>query len=138
MSHDGCGPRNSSAPTAPPLLDGAFLAEQFGDDPALLERLFAHYARELPALVATIRDAAERGDLERSAAAAHTLKGISATVGAAAVARDARRILEACRREDRATLKCLFGSLEADAAETLEFALEGMRVQRPARPEGGS
>ncbi|HJU87202.1 MAG TPA: response regulator [Gemmatimonadota bacterium] len=83
---------------APRTLDGEVLAklrEDLGGE-APVEQVVGLFLEKMPAILAELRDAVTRGDLEGVRRSAHTIKGTSATLGA-------RDLSEKCGRlEERA------------------------------------
>ncbi len=56
-------------------LDYAIVLERLGGDAELLQEVAQLFLEEYPALMSEIREAAQRGDAQRLARAAHSLKG---------------------------------------------------------------
>jgi len=82
-----------------------------GDEGA--EELRATFLAEVPRLLAELRDAVERGDVDRSRRAAHTLKSNAATFGAATLTNLARRF-EATSEEQSPERDALLERVEAE------------------------
>jgi hypothetical protein len=59
-----------------------------------------------------IADAAMRTDLAAIARSAHVLVSTAGNVGAIVVSRGARRLMEACRKHDRASVEAGVGELQ--------------------------
>jgi two-component system sensor histidine kinase/response regulator len=68
-----------------------------GDDPSFLTDLIATFLEESPALVATLRRAAEGGDLDALRRSAHSLKSNSAEFGATTLSDLSRQLEELAR-----------------------------------------
>src|SRR5262245_12625570 len=78
----------------------AELCEAVGDDPEFIDDLVDTYLSDAPGHLAAIDGAVEAGDAVALVIPAHTLKGNSTTIGAAALAELARTLGEAARRGD--------------------------------------
>ncbi|MFH5806180.1 response regulator, partial [Alienimonas sp. DA493] len=66
---------------APAVFDRAAALTRMGGDSGLLAEVAGLFAEDAPPLCRTFQQAAEKGDAESARVAAHTLKGICATVG---------------------------------------------------------
>ncbi|QDT15135.1 PAS domain S-box protein [Alienimonas californiensis] len=66
---------------APAIFDRAAALARMGGDSGLLAEVAGLFAEDAPPLCRTFQEAAETGDAEAARVAAHTLKGICATVG---------------------------------------------------------
>jgi signal transduction histidine kinase/AmiR/NasT family two-component response regulator/HPt (histidine-containing phosphotransfer) domain-containing protein len=85
------------------LLDGARLAElRDGLDPATAQRLFGECLDDFRARLPSLRAAVAAADIDAAAAQAHTLAGMAATYGLAALERRMRRIMAAAQQGDLA------------------------------------
>ncbi len=65
----------------PAVFNRSAALARMGGDSGLLAEIAGLFAEDAPPLCRTFRDAAEAGDAEAARVAAHTLKGICATVG---------------------------------------------------------
>jgi PAS domain S-box-containing protein len=88
------------------------------DDPSLLKQVFEVFLEELPQLLEAIRRAIIEEDARALRAAAHTLKGSSASCGAVRVAENASRLENASKEPDFATAEQALAPLE-EAVQTL-------------------
>ena len=78
-----------------PAIDAALLdslEQAIGDDRALLRELIETYLEDAPRQIDMMRSGLAARDVEQSHRAAHTLKSISATVGATALSAAAREL----------------------------------------------
>jgi CheY-like chemotaxis protein/HPt (histidine-containing phosphotransfer) domain-containing protein len=130
---DDCGP--VAAPPAPApetggrreaidrkVLDG--LREDLGTS-GVLHQVLTAFVDRAPVVLADLEDAAARGDREALAAAAHTFKGTSATLGA-------RALSEQCAELERLARA---GSLEDLPARVDALAAEVARASKAFRAE---
>jgi HPt (histidine-containing phosphotransfer) domain-containing protein len=110
----------------------ADLCQAVGDDPAFIDDLVDTYLADAPGHLAAIDGAVEAADAAALVVPAHTLKGNSTTIGAAALAELARTLEEGGRRGE------LDGATGVAASARAEFdrvvaALEAGRTARWAR-----
>jgi HPt (histidine-containing phosphotransfer) domain-containing protein len=85
--------------------------------------------------LAAIADAAKRMDLAAIARSAHVLVSTAGNVGATEVSLGARRLMEACRANDRAAAQTGIGELEAAhraASDALRAWLAARSAETPA------
>ena len=134
----GAAPEKA-APAAPPALqmeDDLFDPVLRGELRAMAEagradfvaRVEGLYAENAPLRLADVRAAAEAGDMDALARAAHALKSMSLSLGARAVAAAASAMETAARRGE-----CVPGAVEALSAR-LDRTLEAMGVSAAAAP----
>jgi signal transduction histidine kinase/HPt (histidine-containing phosphotransfer) domain-containing protein len=100
------------------------LREDLGDADALRE-IIEDFLQRVPSVLTRLRDAAARGDAAELVAAAHTLKGTSATLGAFALAERCARLEELTRT----------GSLQDAAARVAVIETVYRVVERALRSE---
>ena len=87
----------TEAPSAGPLHELELVAD---GDPAFLRELAESFLESAPRCLEDIEAAMATGDAERIARACHGLKGISRTIGAAAIADPCQKAEESARRGD--------------------------------------
>ena len=81
-----------------------------------------------------IADAAKRTDLAAIARSAHVLVSTAGNVGATAVSLSARRLTDACRANERASVEVLIRELQA-ASRAASDALRAWLAARTAQPQ---
>ena len=108
------GPQRSGAtPTAAALgFRFAELSETYGGEVGPVGALLGSFLAAAPAAVAGIGESLAAGDAVGAAAAAHGLKGISLTIGAAALAASCGALVEAGRRGDLAAARAAFTEVQ--------------------------
>jgi PAS domain S-box-containing protein len=104
------------------------LAETLGDD-AALDGLVDTFLAEAPKLLATLRDAADRGDADELRRAAHTLKSNAATFGGEALADDCRMLEGVAATGTFEGVSDLVSSIEY-GCERLEELLRSAKIRR--------
>src|SRR5688572_8417984 len=117
-------------------LDGVVLA-QLRDDlggHASLNTIIALFLEKTPALLAELRDAVTRGDLDGVRRSAHTIKGTSATLGVRALSEKCRRLEERARAGDLQEAAASLSEIEeayrgAEAALRVEIEREPVSVE---------
>jgi CheY-like chemotaxis protein len=87
-------------PAAPPVFDGADLMERLGGNRELALRVLGVFLADMPAQIAALAQAVERGDRDQGRRAAHAIKGASANAGAEQMRALALRVEELCRTGD--------------------------------------
>lgn len=101
----------------PPDLDPEAIANlrALGDegDDSFLKEIIGIYLEDTPVRLADLRAAAAKGDAALYTRAAHTIKGSSSNVGAAAVRAIAEQIEHRSRTEPHSALDPLLAELEA-------------------------
>jgi PAS domain S-box-containing protein len=118
------------AGTEPPFNRAEALGRA-ADDEELLLQIIDIFMSETPALIVELGDFLERGDHERAFRAAHTIKGSSGNLSAAAVSANARAIELAARAGDLGAARDAYPALQKSAAD-LFAALEAERAGQPA------
>ncbi len=113
--------------TAEEVLDMGQVGELIDLDEtrAVLADFVGMFTTQAPARIAEMRDALGRGDLDRVASVAHSLKGASGNLGAKWVAETARRLEHAGRAGNSAEMAGDLAELEARYAEA-ESALRAL------------
>ncbi|MBV8229932.1 MAG: response regulator, partial [Planctomycetaceae bacterium] len=113
-SATAAGPRRpGAAPTAAALgIRFAELYETYGGEVGPVGALLGSFLAAAPAAVAGIGESLAAGDAVGAAAAAHGLKGISLTIGAAALAASCGALAEAGRRGDLAAARAAFAEVQ--------------------------
>ena len=108
------GPQRSGAtPTAAALgFRFAELSETYGGETGFVGELLGSFLAAAPGAIAGIGEGLAAGDAVRAATAAHGLKGISLTIGAAALAASCRALEEAGRRGDLAAAEAAFAEVQ--------------------------
>jgi len=84
--------------------------------------------------LAAIADAAKRMDLTTIARSAHVLVSTAGNVGATAVSLCARRLTDACRANERASVEIEIGELQA-ASRAASLALRAWLAAHTAQPQ---
>jgi HPt (histidine-containing phosphotransfer) domain-containing protein len=116
-----------SPDTALALVDG---------DRELLQELVAVALDNVPPQIAALRDAVHAADATRAAAAAHTLKGTMAAIGALGIVEPAGRLEALSRGGDLPGVTAALGPLERAmdrlTAKLLEFRMRHPEETRPA------
>jgi HPt (histidine-containing phosphotransfer) domain-containing protein len=92
------------------------------------------YLTDADAQFAAIADAAKRADLNAIARSAHVLVSTAGNVGATAVSLGARRLMEACRADDRACVEAGMAKLQA-AHRVASAALRAWLAARSAQTQ---
>lgn len=98
---------------APTLLDRSaleHLREDLGED--AVREVIAIFLERTPSMLAALRDAAERGDAVALRAAAHTIKGTSATLGALALSEQCAELERRSRAGDIADATARVAGIE--------------------------
>jgi HPt (histidine-containing phosphotransfer) domain-containing protein len=93
------------------------------------------YLTDADAQLAAIADAAKRADLNAIARSAHVLVSTAGNVGATAVSLGARRLMEACRADDRASVETGIAELQVAhraASDALRAWLAARSAETPA------
>jgi two-component system sensor histidine kinase EvgS len=124
--------RTSSQPAAdarqtmpwPPVIDPEVMWQALGDDPGAIAEVVAVYRESLPADLAPLAAALERGELPEVAELAHRIKGAAANLGAERMCRLAAAVETAARARDLAATRNQAAQLDAELARLLE-ALDG-------------
>ncbi|HET7693680.1 MAG TPA: response regulator [Gemmatimonadota bacterium] len=119
-------------------LDGVVLAQLREDlgGPAPLNTIIALFLEKTPALVADLRDAVTRGDLDAVRRSAHTIKGTSATLGVRALSEKCRRLEEQARAGDLHDAAASLPEIE-EAYRAAEAALRAEIEREPVSVEPG-
>lgn len=84
-----------------------------GDNDAFLKEIVGIYIEDTPRRLQELRTSLASGDVALFTRAAHTIKGSSANVGAAALSAIAERLESASRREGLGCVAALLGECEA-------------------------
>ena len=92
------------------------------------------YLTDADAQLAAIADAAKRADLNVIAHSAHVLVSTAGNVGATAVSLGARRLMDACRADDRASVETGLAELQA-AHRAASAALRAWLAARSAEAQ---
>jgi PAS domain S-box-containing protein len=87
-------------PAAPPVFNGADLMERLGGNRELALRVLGVFLTDMPAQIAALAQAVERGDRDQGRRGAHAIKGASANAGAEQLRALALRVEELCRAGD--------------------------------------
>nr|WP_297350389.1 CHASE domain-containing protein [uncultured Caldimonas sp.] len=85
-------------------------------DEALLHEMVGMLLAELPGLLEDVRTSLEAGDLQKTARAAHRLRGAAGNFHAQATMAAAHALEEACTSADRASTSACMGRLERETA----------------------
>lgn len=101
--------------------------------PGLLAKLAASFEESGPRLLEQMREAIDRGDPAATRAAAHTLKGTAASLGALRLSECARRLEQACLGANPSE-----GALAGARAVADEFAEALLILRAQAGSPGGS
>jgi len=99
------------------LLNPAGL-ERFSGNPALVKRLIQIYMETSPKVIGEIEAGVASGDIEQVGSQAHSLKGLSAELGAEELAEISHQIQVAARTGDLAVMGSLIKSLVCSYKET--------------------
>ena len=118
-------PRRPGDDTAPEVFDPGVLLTLLGDDRAAVREIVAEYLDDVPRQLEQLRAALEAGDDDAVRRQAHTLKGASANVGAAALRTAAWALERAAADGDLATARDLYGSLEVESQRLRDRLAEG-------------
>ena len=100
-----------------------------GDNGAFLREIIGIFIADTPLRIAELEESLRASDAEKFARAAHSIKGSSANLGAAALRAVAAQLEERSRVEPASTLGPLLESLKAEYAR----AEAELRRQFPAR-----
>ncbi|MDX1654381.1 MAG: response regulator, partial [Candidatus Competibacteraceae bacterium] len=120
----------SSGTTVDGVLDPTILAQLRADtDGALLGRVVGIFVQEARQRLVQLTTALERGDWQRLQREAHTLKSGAGTFGALELQDHARRLDEACRKDDHKQALTLASTIGNTASRALA-ALEQQFVER--------
>ena len=103
-----------------PLLALEETLERMAGDTELLTNLFALFQTDAPKKLASIRQFETEGDLYQVGRVAHSLKGASATVGAARLCQAAIELEQAAKAADTADLATKHEELEKICRQTLD------------------
>ena len=87
------------------LIDLALVRRRFYDDFTLLREVFGMYLEDAPARLKSVEADLNAGDVAAASKAAHSLKGISGSVGSQRLSEAALAIEKACRAGDLATAR---------------------------------
>ncbi|WP_027181350.1 Hpt domain-containing protein [Oleidesulfovibrio alaskensis] len=108
-----------------PVLDTESTLQRLGGDASLLQILYAAYLEDTPQKLLALAAAVSTGNFKEAGHVAHTLKGSSATVGAAAMSDKAREMELACQQGNlreaesaRHALEQLFSAVRKAILET--------------------
>lgn len=110
------------------MLDVSQALANMGGDEELYREIAALFIHDLPAQMELLRRAFELEDAKQLGVTAHSLKGSSSNIGAAAVQRLAARLEELAREGDWAAAAALHVDLRSrveDLVTALEAVLEG-------------
>jgi HPt (histidine-containing phosphotransfer) domain-containing protein len=107
------------------MFDRPELLERVDQDLELLRDLVALYARDWPGLVDQLRQALAQGEAATAQRAAHTLKGMTANLSAAATAEAAHALEQLARQGDLRGAAAAVDGLAAQLA-ALEEALQSL------------
>lgn len=102
------------------LIDMALVRRRFFDDLALLREVFEMYLEDAPARLASIKAGLTAGDLSAASKAAHSLKGISGSVGSPRLSEAALAIEKAGREGNLAAARDNFPLLRALLDQTID------------------
>ncbi|GIX47037.1 MAG: hypothetical protein KatS3mg131_1248 [Candidatus Tectimicrobiota bacterium] len=97
---------------APPVLDPQQVLAQIEGDLTLYRELLALFAAEVPRQLHALETALQAGDLLAATRHAHTLKGMAANVGAAALSQACRDLETALRRQEAAAVQPLYAAVQ--------------------------
>ena len=100
-----------------PVLDIDGSLQDFGDDAESYRELLSDYVGSLPVRLERMLDAQREGDLERLGRECHSLKGISAGLGAVRLSRLAGRFNAALRAGDGASVPERLAQIEQSMQE---------------------
>jgi CheY-like chemotaxis protein len=119
-------------------LDGEVLAQLREDlgGPAPVEQIVALFLEKTPPILAELRDAVTRGDLDAVRRSAHTIKGTSATLGARALSEKCKRLEEQARTGEVADAAASLREIE-HAWGAAEAALRAEIGRQPVPIEPG-
>jgi two-component system sensor histidine kinase/response regulator len=101
-------------PAAPVVLDRDIALEHVGGEPRLLAEIVRIHQTEGPRLLAEIREAIARGDVEAASRLAHRLKGSLGTLGAFAAAEAAERVESLAETPEGERAEIAVGALERE------------------------
>ena len=119
-------------------LDGEVLAQLREDlgGPAPVEQIVGLFLEKTPPILAELRDAVTRGDLDAVRRSAHTIKGTSATLGARALSEKCKRLEEQARTGEVADAAASLTEIE-HAWGAAEAALRAEIGRQPVPIEPG-
>lgn len=118
---DGTGASNSSGQPVQmldaPVLDTAGPVQDFSGDVEAYAVILRDFVASLPVRLGKMRDARAAGNYEALGREAHSLKGISAGLGAGALSRMASQLNKSCADSGRASVDDLLGQVERGMEE---------------------
>jgi len=79
-----------------------WLTEQFGADAELHDELYGQYAADMTSFLSALEEALANGDLPKSAATAHTMKGMALQMGDGEMAEPCKALQAAGQSGDAA------------------------------------
>jgi PAS domain S-box-containing protein len=112
--------KHSNLPASLPGLDVASGVMRAGGNRRLYCQILADFKEQNRNVVEELRTALECSDSGRAAAIAHTLKGLSATIGAMSLAATVSDLEQAVKADAGDTCSVLFSRLEQQLAELFE------------------
>lgn len=95
-----------------PLLDRETALQHVQGDEEFLEEIYGIFLEEIPGRKDNFEKALEQDDIESIVGLAHSLKGVSLTIGALSCHKMARKLEMAARNKEQTTVKELYPKLE--------------------------
>ena len=95
-------------------------------DPTLFDQLVQAFLKDAPERIARLKMALGRSDADGVFAASHSLKGISANIGATQLAETANRLQVLAHRKELRAAAALVGEIEEDFARARQFLEAGV------------
>lgn len=119
---------------AAPVLDVQGTLEDLSGDAAAYQELLRGFIESLPVRLMKMRQAHAAWDYDRLGREAHSLKGISAGLGAVPLSRLAGQLSQSCRDGQRAPAADLLSKIEQGMAE-LRAEAQAFLASTPAQPD---
>jgi HPt (histidine-containing phosphotransfer) domain-containing protein len=126
---DSDGP---SLPEESPLLNVEGALNHVQGDEVFLSEIYRIFLEEIPDRLNSFREAMQKGDLFRFLRLAHSLKGVSITIGAVSCGRLAGAAEKAAREEQWEKIELLYPKLESILHE-LEAVLSKLLSKKSIR-----
>lgn len=99
-------------PEDAPLLDRAQALTNVEGDTDFLQEILDIFLEEIPERIDTFNNSIEQRDYKRISSAAHSLKGVSLTIGAISCHLYSKQLEKAARMEDDERIREVFNHLE--------------------------
>ncbi len=122
---------------AAPVLDTQGTLEDLSGDVAAYQELLRDFLNSLPLRLMKMRQAHAAWDYDRLGREAHSLKGISAGLGAGRLSRLAGQLSQSCRDGQRAPAADLLGKIEQSMAE-LRAEAQAFLASTPVQPDSAA